>query len=194
MAGVLLTGLCLAGCLPLLLGFYVLRDPAEASRRLYRWRLGGELVDTDGVVRQEFRNDCGPAALKMVLEHFGIEVSLEECRREAGLSSRGTSMLRLAEIARRRGVDARGVRFDPGRLRGVPTPLLAYLRMGHFVVLERIDPRTRSLFVKDPALGLLRFSPEEFAAVWRGEALVFRPGVDTATPPHLPGGSAAHEM
>lgn len=178
-AALLLTGFLLAGCLPAIAALFVLRDPVEASRRFYRWRLGGEILASDDVVLQEYRNDCGPAALKMILEHCGVAISLEECRREVGLKSRGTSMLRLLEIAERHGIRARGMRYDLNRLEEIPTPLIAYLRIGHFVVVEKIDCETREVFIKDPAVGRLRLSADEFANLWTGESLVFEPSFET---------------
>lgn len=184
-ATLLVAGILLAGSLPVLLGLFVLRDPMAASRQFYRWRLGGEFLGSAGVVLQEYRNDCGPAALKMILRHYGVEISLEECRAEADLSPRGTSMLDLAKIARRHGVQVQGRRFDPTDLRDVPLPLLAYLRLRHFVVIERVDPRTGRILVKDPALGLLRFTRKELAAIWAGEALVFHGSGERQVPQRL---------
>ncbi len=174
-AALILAGCLLAGCLPFTLGLFVLRDPVEASRRFYLWRLGGVRLASDDVVLQEFRNDCGPAALKMILEHYGVSLSLDECRREVGLKSGGTSMLRLLEIAERHGIRARGMRYDLNHLEEIPIPLIAYLRIGHFVVVEEIDCKARQFIVKDPALGRLRLSADEFAGLWRGESLVFEP-------------------
>ncbi|MEJ2083240.1 MAG: cysteine peptidase family C39 domain-containing protein [Acidobacteriota bacterium] len=124
-ASLILAGCLLAGCLTVSIGLFVLRDPVAASRQFYRWRLGGELLSASDVVLQEYRNDCGPAALKMILEHYGVTISLEECRREVGLKSGGTSMLRLLEVAEHHGIRARGMRYDVSRLADIPTPLIA---------------------------------------------------------------------
>ncbi|MEJ2079395.1 MAG: cysteine peptidase family C39 domain-containing protein [Acidobacteriota bacterium] len=178
-ASLILAGCLLAGCLTVSIGLFVLRDPVAASRQFYRWRLGGELLSASDVVLQEYRNDCGPAALKMILEHYGVTISLEECRREVGLKSGGTSMLRLLEVAEHHGIRARGMRYDVSRLADIPTPLIAYLRIGHFVVVQAIDSKAREVVIKDPAVGRLRLSVARFAALWGGESLVFQPLSET---------------
>jgi predicted double-glycine peptidase len=75
--------------------------PAASSRLLGRpdlvkrvraWSAGATLVAADAAVMQTRRNDCGPAALKMVLDAHGIERPLPALSAEAGLTGRGTSL------------------------------------------------------------------------------------------------------
>lgn len=123
-----------------------------------------------GLHRQQDRWDCGPAALRNLLERLGEPVaSLDHLASRAGSDRKGTSLGGLSRAARSLGLPTRACRLDPGG----PLPLrpfIAWLRPGHFVTVVPEPPG--SLLVLDPALGRYRVSPTGFARIWSGEALI----------------------
>ena len=102
--------------------------------------------------RQRLSDACGPAALRAVLRHRGLDATQELlwslCRTPGG----GTTLGRLAVVARRFGHEPRLI-WDPW-LEHVQTPAIVHLGRGHFVVLERCS--ATCAWILDPACGRLR--------------------------------------
>lgn len=131
------------------------------------------------VVRQQRRSDCGPAALKMVLNHWGIQdVTLAELEIATGTGPDGTSLLALKKAAEERGVTSQGLRLPVHRLREIPLPAIAHVHGDHFVVIRSTGDE---LVIDDPSLGRLRMSSRVFARSWDGVVLSF-----TGGPPPIP--------
>ena len=93
------------------IGFVVVMATPDGPRRFSAWRVGGGFAGTEGVVLQDKRNNCGPAALQMAFEHFGIASTVKEIEEQVGLTERGSSMLALKEMAERKGLRVEGWRL-----------------------------------------------------------------------------------
>lgn len=141
-------------------------------RRLQAWRLGASYLGSRGVVLQQKRNDCGLAALQMILERFGVQVAAEELKALVRLQPRGATLSSLGHAAEEFGLRSYGWKLYPEDLNLIAFPFLAWLKQGHYVVVERLL-KDGSLVVLDPALGRLRFRSGSFWNHWRGEALLF---------------------
>jgi ATP-binding cassette subfamily B protein len=126
--------------------------PPDRQRSVARRRLmAPEVIQTSAM-------DCGPAALKCLLEGFGVPVSYGRLREACQTSVDGTSIDTLENVARLLGLDAEQIMVpaehvvSPG---ADVLPAIAVIRlpsgMSHFVVLwRRIGPY---LQVMDPARG-----------------------------------------
>ena len=165
-----LLGLALAGLVCASTGF-VFSSP-DLVRRVSAWRMGASYLGIQGVALQTKPNACGPASLKMVLDHFGLLVALGELEKQVVLTRRGTSMLALKEAAERRGLCAEGWRLNRQDLFRIPFPAIILIRADHFVVVDSISPQG-SVYVRDPAIGRLRIPLDRVDAMWHGETLVF---------------------
>jgi len=117
------------------------------TRRL----LAPEVVQTSAM-------DCGPAALKSVLEGFGIPASYGRLREACQTDVDGTSIDTVEELARELGLDAEQVLVPPEHLADagsdlLPAVLVTTLPSGsaHFVVAWRRSGRR--VQVMDPAGG-----------------------------------------
>jgi ABC-type bacteriocin/lantibiotic exporter with double-glycine peptidase domain len=104
------------------------------SRRRF---LAPEVVQTSAM-------DCGPAALKSLLEGFGIPVSYGRLREACQTDVDGTSIDTLEEIAKSLGLDAEQVMLPPDHLpipEAAALPALVVVRLPsgltHFVVAWR---------------------------------------------------------
>lgn len=147
------------------------RQEDDQARSLF----GGKTVDDPvgvSVVFQDKANNCGAAALKMMLEHFGCTMSLRDVERKLVLSPRGTSMERLREIADEVGVQLSGWKLRREDLGQIRFPIIMFLKKNHFVVADSLDA-SGYLFVRDPAIGSIRMSQHTLPGIWGGEALVF---------------------
>jgi len=147
---------------------------SDVMRRTAAWWTGGEFLGMEGVLFQRSTMDCGPAALKMVLDHFGIQSSLDELSSLSHQTTRGTSMLTLKEIAESKGLRVEGWHFAFNDFQTAPLPALVWVHRGHFMVVTHIsaDGRVDAL---DPSLGRLRYSRSNFQKIWDGDTLVFKP-------------------
>jgi ABC-type bacteriocin/lantibiotic exporter with double-glycine peptidase domain len=116
-------------------------------------------------------NDCGTAALLMVLDHYGMKSSRRELEQNAKFEFRGASMQRLKELARSAGLEAEGWRLRFEDLATVRFPAILFVENHHFIVADSVDGRG-FLFVRDPAVGKLKIPRKKAAAIWSGETLV----------------------
>jgi len=165
----LMTGFCL---LPLSLPY--LEGHRETVKRARAWMMGARFIADNEVALQKHANDCGPAALQMILAGHGIECGLADLTSTLHLTSRGTSMQNLRLASAGLGVPAKSWSVRPKDLPHVPLPAIAFIRQRHFIVIRKfIAPGV--LEVDDPALGRLHWPLGAFQRVWSGETLVFDP-------------------
>jgi len=141
-------------------------------------------------VPQRGDEDCGPAALAMVLGRLGVPVTLADV---AGVEPPGDKGVRagdLRDFARARGLQAFVVAgtFDDlfgelGRgnpvLVGLAKPMTGGRALPHYEVVVAINRRARQVLTLDPARGLRENSLEGFAREWaptgRVTLIAFRP-------------------
>ncbi len=160
------------GSLALLIVVKVLGAP-DGKARLAARDMGGEYLGTDGVVLQGELNDCGPAALKMVLDQQNKGLRLQEIARAVESREAGSSMLALKKAAKSFGARVEGWRLSLTDLRTADCPLILFVQGRHFVVLDSLD-RSGSLYLRDPAIGRMKMPHARLAEIWSGESLVFQ--------------------
>ncbi len=117
--------------------------------------------------------DCGLAALAMIARAQGRELSLAAVRRCLGVGreGQGVSLRELQRVAGELGLPCRAVRVEAGRLGEVPLPIIAHLTRNHYVIVY--EHQEQGVVVGDPAVGLVRWSREQFARAYSGRLLVF---------------------
>jgi len=125
--------------------------------------------------------DCGPTCLQMVAKHFGKSYSLQYLRTRSFITRSGVSMLGISDAAESIGFRTRGYRLTWEQLRDeVPLlPCIVHWNQRHFVVVYRIETRSgiprpfrggvrggATVYVADPAAGLLKYTKAEFCKCW----------------------------
>ncbi|NJK82196.1 MAG: hypothetical protein HC914_21015 [Chloroflexaceae bacterium] len=100
--------------------------------------------------------DCGPAALKCLLEGFGIPVSYGRLREACQTSVDGTSINTLEQVANRLGLNAQQVMLPLDHLllpeaNALPALIVVELANGvtHFIVIWSVEGH--HVQVMDPA-------------------------------------------
>ena len=129
-------------------------------------------VHTPTILQLE-ATECGAAALGMVLAAHGLWVSLAELRMACGVSRDGSSAGSIVRAARRYGMDARGGRYDLATLKTMPVPMIAFVNLNHFLVVEGFAGG--KVILNDPAFGRRRLTDAEFQQQYSGIVLSFTP-------------------
>ncbi|MBS0010881.1 MAG: peptidase domain-containing ABC transporter [Bacteroidales bacterium] len=115
--------------------------------------------------RQADAMDCGPSCLQMLARFHGKKFSLPELRERSYITREGVSFLGISEAAESIGFRTLGVRIPFKRLaEETPLPCIVHWRQKHFVVVYKI--RKDTVYLADPAQGLMKYSREEFEKNW----------------------------
>ncbi|NAS29372.1 ATP-binding cassette domain-containing protein [Flavobacteriaceae bacterium R38] len=118
--------------------------------------------------RQLDQMDCGPTCLRMVTKFHGRSISIDTLRKKANITREGVSLGGIAEAAEDIGFHTLAVSVDFKTLEEeVPFPCIAHWRQRHFVVVHEIKKDT--VYVADPAHGLVKYSKEDFVKGWIGK-------------------------
>ncbi|MFD2148737.1 cysteine peptidase family C39 domain-containing protein [Mucilaginibacter antarcticus] len=133
--------------------------------------------------RQLDRMDCGPACLKMIAKYHGKFYSLQYIRDKCGITKEGVSLLDLSYAAEAIGLRSLSIKATIEDLyEKIPFPCIVHWANSHFIVVYRAT--NKSVFVADPAKGLISYSLDEFKANWykpneyKGTVLALEPQAD----------------
>ncbi|MBL4709778.1 MAG: peptidase domain-containing ABC transporter [Flavobacteriales bacterium] len=111
--------------------------------------------------------DCGPTCLRMIAKHYGRNISLQKLRALSETTREGASLKSMAGAAEKIGFRTLGVKISLLKLvEEIPLPCIVHWQKHHFVVVYEIKKDT--VFVADPAHGLLKYSKKEFLKSWIG--------------------------
>jgi ATP-binding cassette subfamily B protein len=101
----------------------------------------------------------------MIAGFYKMNFSLELLRKKCYITREGVSFLGLSEAADTLGFRTIGVKIPFELLRdNVPLPCIVHWRQKHFVVVYKI--KNSKIYVADPAVGLIKYSREEFVRNW----------------------------
>jgi len=138
---------------------------------------GWEVVEAVPDIRQETRQDCGAAALAMVLRHWGRPVTGDAIIAASPLApGRGIKAEALREFARRQGMQAfliQGQQGDLEREIHRHRPVLVgmmkryfFRNYPHYEVVVGINRQKQRILTLDPANGLRVNGQDGFATEW----------------------------
>ncbi len=133
---------------------------------------------------QETPWTCGPAALRFVLAHYGIETTETELAKLSKTQTNvGTTLLGLKRSAESFGLNVKGQQWNWARLTQEIEPAIAYISDSHYVVILKSDAETVTFF--DPGFGKSTYTKEDFLKIWNGIILAFSsPGLKATLAPY----------
>jgi ABC-type bacteriocin/lantibiotic exporter with double-glycine peptidase domain len=150
----------------------------DISRTTLTRERGWMLVKPEvNLVRQTSDNQCGAAALAMVLQRWAVPASEEEIVRAIPVEKgHGIAAGALRDFARQRGLQAyviKGELADLLKEVNANRPVMVGLvqrysdrARAHYEVVAGINPTSRSILLLDPGRGLRQDGFEGFAAEW----------------------------
>lgn len=117
------------------------------------------------LTRQLDAKDCGPACLRMIAGYYGKNYSIQFLRERSFITRQGVSLSGISDAAESIGFNTLGARLTWDQLRTeAKKPCILHWHQNHFIVVYRIG-RSR-VYIADPALGMVRYSIEEFKNGW----------------------------
>lgn len=126
------------------------------------------------MIHQTESAECGLACLAMVCGHFGKNIDLIALRQQFNLSSRGTSLSGLTDMAEQLGLTTRPLSLDIDEIGALKTPCILHWEFNHFVVL--VNVKTNCAVLHDPARGRRTVGLKELSQSFTGVALEVSPG------------------
>ncbi|MFV8817859.1 peptidase domain-containing ABC transporter [Haliea sp. E17] len=117
--------------------------------------------------------ECGLACLSMIAAFHGYESDMAGLRRRFRISSQGTNLKNLMDIAARLQLSSRALRLEPEHVRELRLPCILHWGMNHFVVLQSV--RGKRFAIHDPAVGRQVVNRSTFDQHFTGVALELTP-------------------
>ncbi|MGQ3679024.1 peptidase domain-containing ABC transporter [Tenacibaculum discolor] len=116
--------------------------------------------------KQTEAKDCGPTCIKIIAKHYGKTINTQQLRKLSETTREGSSLLGLSEAVESIGFKSLGIKLAFNKLKEAPFPCIVHWNKNHYVVLYKIKKDT--VYISDPAHGLITFTKEEFIQHWIG--------------------------
>jgi NHLM bacteriocin system ABC transporter peptidase/ATP-binding protein len=118
--------------------------------------------------------ECGAAALAMILAYYKKREPLARLREDCGVSRDGASSVNIMRAAEKHGFEAEQRSVSAGALENARPPCILHWQQKHFVVLCGFS--RKHAYINDPSLGRMRLEQDELGRSFSGTALFFTPG------------------
>lgn len=121
--------------------------------------------------KQAESKDCGPTCIKIIAKHYGRVLNTANLRMLSETTREGSSLLGLSEAVEKIGFRSLGVKLSLNQLKEAPLPCIVHWNKVHYVVVYKIKTSRNggvTVYVSDPAHGLITYTKEEFIAAWIG--------------------------
>ena len=116
--------------------------------------------------QQTEAKDCGPTCIKIISKHYGKTINTQQLRSLSETTREGSSLLGLSDAVESMGFKSLGIKLAFNKLKEAPLPCILHWNKNHYVVLYKIKKDT--LYISDPAHGLITFTKKEFIQSWIG--------------------------
>ena len=117
--------------------------------------------------------ECGTTCLAMIFKYYGyynIKTILTEL---AEVTTEGTDLYTISEIAERFGFKTDGYELKYEYLLQITLPCIAHYEGNHFIVIYKANEKY--VWTADPAYGKDKLTKEAFMKKWNGVVLTLEP-------------------
>ena len=112
-------------------------------------------------MEQSEHSECGITSVTMILNYFGINVSLNSLRDKYGVPKGGNTLFHLKSILHEFGISSAGYKVeDVEFFKENNRPCILFWDYRHYVVFEKIT--WNKIIIVDPAQGRKKYSYKEF--------------------------------
>ncbi|WP_106791213.1 peptidase domain-containing ABC transporter [Aquimarina sp. Aq78] len=121
--------------------------------------------------KQAESKDCGPTCIKIIAKHYGKVLNTQKLRSLSETTREGSSLLGLSDAVEEIGFRSLGVKLSLSKLDEVPLPCIVHWNKVHYVVVYKVKTSRKgemTIYVSDPAHGLITYTKEEFIKAWIG--------------------------
>lgn len=113
------------------------------------WRQAGQVAQARQKARDREASLCGPECLAELLRRQGTAASVHALADEMHTGDKGTALLDLAAVAKRRGFSVRGLALTPKGLAAQRLPVIALVTPGHYVLVDVVSARNVTIWDPD---------------------------------------------
>lgn len=121
------------------------------------------------IIHQTESSECGLACLAMICANYGKNIDIISLRQKFNLSTRGTTLASISDIAKELSMTTRAVSLDLDELNQLKKPCILHWNFNHFVVL--VGRKRTKFIIHDPARGSVTISEDEISKNFTGIAL-----------------------
>ena len=125
------------------------------------------------IILQTEISECGLVCVGMVASNYGYVSDLSLLRNQFKISSQGTNLKQLMDIASKLELAGRALQLDMVDISKLQLPCILHWDLNHFVVLKSVGKK--SITVLDPAVGEVKYTRAEFSEHFTGIALELTP-------------------
>jgi len=125
------------------------------------------------MIHQTEAAECGLACLAMVASFHGYETDLAHLRQQIQISSHGTNLKNLIDMATRLHLAGRALKLDSDSVGGLQLPCILHWDLNHFVVLKAV--KRNKAIIHNPGSGERTLTKDEFDKHFTGIALELTP-------------------
>lgn len=128
-------------------------------------------------ITSEHPTDCGATCLKMLLDYYGIDVTLDQLIKECNTRLIGCTAADVLRAGRLHGVEMHAYKTDLDGILKVDRPAIIWWKRKHFCVLCGID-EGGNIVIINPDRGRYRMSKSLFNCWYSGISLFIGEPVD----------------
>lgn len=116
--------------------------------------------------KQADSKDCGATCVKIIAKHYGKVLNIQTLRVLSETTREGANLLNLSDAIEQIGFRTIGIKSSLNKFTEATLPCILHWNKNHYVVLYKIKNDT--FYISDPAIGLIKYSKEDFIKFWIG--------------------------
>jgi ATP-binding cassette subfamily B protein len=93
-------------------------------------------------------NDCGIACIQMITQYYGKEYDINTIKKNCEVSKLGVSIKDIRHFFDTIGIDSHSINISVDEILEMPLPAILFFKLGHFVILEGIIKKKKTLYFK----------------------------------------------